>query len=226
MAAAFAFQCDATDTMGGTAFGNNRVVFQNMDQGTAGSGILDFAWNSPRTRFNGWTTQTNTNTTADTDVNFNYAGNTQQLQQDITDWRWTQTTGGSLDLSPIGKLKHALNQIFEKVPTDLIKSDDDKKLVRAKEQSEKMLKDWLSPKEYEALKEKGELELPSQEEDVIFIVKRDPNEMVEVRKKGTYSHKLCLIAEDLDYPVGDQLLSKVALLKTNEKKFKEIAIKH
>ena len=61
---------------------------------------------------------------------------------------------------------------------------------------------------------------------MIFIIKKDPNQMVDVRKKGQYSHKLCAVAEDFDYPVGDQLLSKIALLKTNEKQFKEVAIKH
>jgi len=50
--------------------------------------------------------------------------------------------------------------------------------------------------------------------------------MVEVKKKDKYSHKLCLVAEDMDYPIGDQLLSKIMMLKTDEKKFKEIAIRH
>jgi len=124
-------------------------------------------------------------------------------------------------------LKHALMQIFKQVPKDLIKSDDDKKLVIAKEKSEKLLKSWLSPKEYQGLLNKGQLEIPSViDEDTIFIIKRDPNEMVQVKKKGEYSHRLCAIAEDLEMPVGDQLLSKLLLLKTDEQRFKEIAIKH
>ena len=51
-------------------------------------------------------------------------------------------------------------QIFEKVPKDLIKTKEDKQLVKAKEKSEKLLKEWLSPAEYESLKKKGEIELP------------------------------------------------------------------
>ena len=143
--------------------------------------------------------------------------------QQWTNPSFTFNTG----FSEIGKLKHALMQIFKKVPTDLIKSDEDKKLVKAKEKSEKLLKDWLSPMEYQGLIDKGELEIPSEDdEDIIFIIKKDPNSMVDVKKKGEYQHKLCLVAEDMDYPVGDQLLSKLMMLKTDQKKFKELAIKH
>jgi len=131
------------------------------------------------------------------------------------------------DFDLVDNLKHALMQIFTEVPKDLVKTDEDKKLVLAKEKSEKLLKAWLSPKEYQGLLNKGELEIPSvMDEDTIFIIKRDPNEMVQVRKKGEYLHKLCAVAEDLEMPVGDQLLSKFLLLKTDERKFKEIAIKH
>ena len=85
----------------------------------------------------------------------------------------------------------------------------------------------LSKKEYDSLKLHGELEIPSSiEEEVIFIVKKDPNAMVDVKKKGKYSHKICAVAEDLEMPVGDQLLSKVLLLKTDEKSFREVAIRH
>jgi len=147
---------------------------------------------------------------------------------DVVQGSWAQPsfrfTGG---FSEVGKLKNALMKIFEKVPKDLIKTKEDKRLVRAKEKSEKLLKDWMTPAEYKALKEKGEIEIPSQiDDDVIFIVKRDPNAMVDVKKNGKKTHKLCAVAEDLDYAVGDQLLSKIALIKTDEKKFKEIAVKH
>jgi len=131
------------------------------------------------------------------------------------------------DYDLVDNLKNALMQIFTKVPKDLVKTDEDKKLVLAKEKSEKLLKSWLSPKEYQGLLNKGELEIPSIiDKDTIFIIKRDPNEMVQVRKNGENQHRLCAVAEDLEMPVGDQLLSKFLLLKTDEKKFKEIAIKH
>lgn len=161
---------------------------------------------------NMWTVDFNTTTTATTTGSFRLGH------------QWTE---GLSTLSDKGKLKHALMQIFEKVDKKLIKTKEDKKMVKAKEKSEKLLKEWLSPNEIKALEEKGEMEVPStDDDDVIFIVKKDPNAMVEVKKNGKHSHRLCLIAEDLDYPVGDQLLSKVAMLKTDEKQFKEIAIKH
>lgn len=178
--------------------------------------VLTFSY--PRdVRWTAFDAQTDTQTTAGT------AWDVGQAQSDTYTARWNLSFG----FSEVGKLKNALMKIFEKVPKDLIKTKEDKQLVKAKEKSEKLLRDWLSPAEYEGLKNKGEIEIPSQEdEDVIFIVKRDPNQMVDIKKKGIYSHKLCAVAEDLDYPVGDQLLSKIALIKTNEKQFKEIAIRH
>ena len=100
-------------------------------------------------------------------------------------------------------------------------------IITAKRKSEKLLKRMLSAKEYNSLKKHGELEIPSQmDKEVIFIVKKDPNEMVEVKKNEKYSHKLCAVSEDLEMPVGDQLLSKVLLIKTDEKKFRKVAIRH
>jgi len=120
-------------------------------------------------------------------------------------------------------------QIFEE-PTKEIKkqmSKKDKILLRAKRKSEKLLQQWLSKKEYDSLKLHGEFEIQSKiDDEVIFIVKKDPNDMVDVKRNGKYSHKLCAVSEDLEMPVGDQLLSKVLLLKTDEKKFREVAIKH
>jgi len=167
----------------------------------------------------------NTDTTAGTFATQRYRF---QTSPSTADFRISSTdrfnfSGG---FSDYGSLKNALMQIFKKVPKDLAKSADDKLLVKAKEKSEKLLKSWLSPKEYQGLMNKGSIEIPSKELDVIFIVKKDPNEMVDVIKRGSYSHKLCLVADNIDMPVGDQLLSKIALLKTNEKQFKEIAIRH
>ncbi len=102
--------------------------------------------------------------------------------------------------------------------------------INAKKSSRGILvvaKTASSKKEYDSLKLHGELEIPSKMNDeIIFIVKKDPNAMVDVKKKGKYSHKICAVAEDLEMPVGDQLLSKVLLLKTDEKSFREIAIRH
>jgi len=219
---------------------------------TGAGGVLDFAWNNQRVRFN----TSNTTTTANTSgtafaqgptvlENFRYQGSAQELTSEWTQWRTNDledapfdmlTTGtrrfnaatGSEGYSKKGKIKHALMQIFKEPDKKLLEEMDkeDKQLLEAKRKSEKLLKTWLTKAEYDALINKGEMEIQSEEEDVIFIVKRDPNEMVDVKRKGKFSHKLCAVPEDLDFPVGDQLLSKVILIKTDEKKFKKIAIKH
>ncbi len=214
---------DTDSTAAGTAF-TGRLRFQTDTTagaiGTANTTITmpstpingDMFFNTRSNQLNTWT-GTNTTTTAGTwDIP---SGDTLQFQVN-----WTGV------FSEVGKLKNALMHIFEKVPKDLIKNEEDAKLVKAKAKSEKLLREWLSPAEYEGLKNKGEIELASQEEDVIFIVKRDPNAMVEVKKKGQHSHTLCMVAEDLDFPIGDQLLSKIAMIKTDEKAFKEMAIRH
>jgi len=155
-----------------------------------------------------------------------------QLNTDTSYTTWTASAGGSWDVSdtPQSKILRALTTLFEKIPKELRKdmTEDDKKLERAKERSERLLKSWLSPKEYQGLINKGEIEIPSEfDEDTIFIVKRCPDEMVEIRnKKGDRKGKMCVVAEDKSYPVGDQLLSKILLLKTDEKKFKEVAVKY
>jgi len=150
-----------------------------------------------------------TNTTAGTAVDLRW-GNSQNTSADTWttfDYHLAANTGGTASarltnsqnmqwrvagFSGIGQLKNALMKIFEEVPKNLIKSKDDKILVKAKEKSEKLLKEWLSPAEYEGLKKNGEIEIPSrQDEDVIFIVKKDPNQMVNVKKKDKITHKLC-----------------------------------
>jgi len=198
---------------------------------TGAGGVLDFAWNNQRVRFN----TSNTTTTANTSGTAFAQG--QWRTNDLEDAPFDMlTTGtrrfnaatGSEGYSKKGKIKHALMQIFKEPDKKLLEEMDkeDKQLLEAKRKSEKLLKTWLTKAEYDALINKGEMEIQSEEEDVIFIVKRDPNEMVDVKRKGKFSHKLCAVPEDLDFPVGDQLLSKVILIKTDEKKFKKIAIKH
>lgn len=199
-----------------------------------------------------WFTFTNNTTASTTDLSYDFRNsgndfnqtNFGRLQFNTDDTSSTTfTASNTLDFTfhytqsfnwnglndKSARIKHALMNIFEKVPKSIKKqmTREEKKLIKAKYKSEKLLKQWLSPDEYKSLRLDGEVELPSMEDDdTIFIVKKDPQQMVDVKKKGTYSHKLCVVAKDYDYPVGDQLLSKILLLKTDEKKFKELAIKH
>ena len=207
-------------------FAAQNLQFQTTSAATGTSDtVLDFAWNNPNTTFLNAelrVTSSTDNSTARSRFRFN--GTSSQLQAEFNTWTTTSWTLGA-----VGKVRHALMQIFEE-PSKEIKKEMSKKekiLLRAKRRSEKLLRQMLSKKEYDSLKLHGELEIPSKmEEEVIFIVKKDPNAMVDVKRKGTYSHKLCAVSEDLEMPVGDQLLSKVLLLKTDEKKFREVAIRH
>lgn len=197
--------------------------------------VLDFAWNNPDTTFlNAEVRVTSGTDNSTAHRRFHFNGTSQQLQNAFTTWTSDTfatgriTFGGGV-FGRLGKVRNALMQIFEE-PSKEIKKEmtkKDKILLRAKRKSEKLLRQMLSKKEYDSLKLHGELQIPSKMEDeVIFIVKKDPNQMVDVKKNGSYSYKLCAIAKDLEMPVGDQLLSKVLLIKTDEKKFREVAIKH
>jgi hypothetical protein len=104
---------------------------------------------------------------------------------------------------------------------------------KANEVSMKLLKSWLSKLEYEYLMEQGQLELPSQyEKDVIYIVKKDTRQKVKIAHKQklaciykpiiTETAEACINISH-EYPVGDMLLSNIALLKTDEKQFLKIA---
>jgi len=215
-----------------TAFtGYNR--FDTTANATTGA-VLDFAWNNPDTTFLNAEVRVTAgadNSTAHRRFHFN--GTSDQLQNAFTTWTTDTLATGRISFEGgfgrLGKVRHALMQIFEE-PTNEIKKEmtkKDKILFRAKRKSEKLLRQMLSAKEYNSLKLHGEIQIPStMEDEVIFIVKKDPNAMVDVKKNGKYSHKICAVSKDMEMPVGDQLLSKVLLLKTDEKSFREVAIRH
>ena len=126
-------------------------------------------------------------------------------------------------------LKNALMQIFKGPDEKLWKelTEDEKKMFKAKKTSEKLLKQWLSTNEWKALKEKGEIEIPAiDEKNCIYIVRKDPNARVIVQKDGKRDHELCVVSKDLELPIGDQLLSKILLVKHNQKKFRELGVKY
>lgn len=221
---------------GGTTAFNGNMRFDTTSSANATTGtVLDFAWNNPDTTFLNAEVRVTSGTDNSTAHNrFHFNGTSDQLQNAFTTWTTdTLATGritfGAGIFGTLGKVRHALMQIFEE-PSKEIKKEmtkKDKILFRAKRKSEKLLRNMLSKKEYDSLKLHGELEIPSSMEDeVIFIVKKDPNAMVDVKKNGKYSHKICAVSQDLEMPVGDQLLSKVLLLKTDEKSFREVAIRH
>lgn len=110
--------------------------------------------------------------------------------------------------------------IWEKAPTQ-------KQIDRAHKRSLKLLKQWLSPEEYNYLMEEGQLELPSQyEKDTIYIVDKNPMKRIGIKKEGKIVEKSLCIHPSHSYADGDVLLSNILLLKTDEKKFLEIANVH
>jgi hypothetical protein len=102
---------------------------------------------------------------------------------------------------------------------------EDKQLKLAHERSMKLLKRWLTKNEWDALINKGELEIPSTiNNDEIYIIKKAAYEKVLLKKAGKLVSQHCLVT-DKHYPDGDVLLNKILLLKTDEKQFLKIAVK-
>lgn len=183
-----------------------------------------------------FSTQFNTGTSATTvaDYNSQFVYDFNNSTTTATSW---QTNGGTRwwadGFQSFGgkyyELKNALMQIFKGPDEKLWKelTEDEKKMFKAKKTSEKLLKKWLSPNEWKALKEKGEIEIPAiDEKNCIYIVRKDPNARVIVKKDGKRDHELCVVSKDLELPVGDQLLSKILLVKHNQKKFRELGVRY
>jgi hypothetical protein len=122
-----------------------------------------------------------------------------------------------------------VDRLFEPLTEKQKKDPKMVELYNARRKSEKLLKMMLSTKEYYALKKKGEVEIPNPDDkDVIFIVKKNPNSMVEKRIKGKTVNQQCIVTKpEHDFlPHGDRLLQKILLIKSDPKKFEEIAIAH
>lgn len=96
--------------------------------------------------------------------------------------------------------------------------------LQARAKSMELLQDWLTAKEYRALTDQGELEIPSaMESDVVFLVKRDPQAKVVKVVKGKPKEMLCVLPEEPGYADGDVLLSKIMMLKTDPARFQKLA---
>lgn len=96
---------------------------------------------------------------------------------------------------------------------------------RAEKKSWKLVKEWLTLEEFAELTSKGEMEIQSKEDlETIYIIKKDPLATVQEVKKGKNVKSMCIIPKEQNLPSGDALLSKIMLLKTDERQFKEIAI--
>ena len=111
--------------------------YSRLDTSATATGtVLDFAWNNPDTTF----LNAEMSVTADTDNStayrrFHFNGTSQQLQSAFSDWSTAtntiEFTGG---FGRLGKVRHALMQIFEEPSKEIKKqmSKKDKILICAK----------------------------------------------------------------------------------------------
>lgn len=101
-------------------------------------------------------------------------------------------------------------------------SSEEIQFIKASKKSENLLKEWLSEDEYRWLKYEGSLKIVHSQET--YIIKKEPHSMVKVKNVNNKTSYYCMIPKDSSTPSGDELLSKILMIKTNPKKFKEIAI--
>lgn len=127
-------------------------------------------------------------------------------------------------LKPILYKIHRLKQKFNKY-LKFNRTAEEIQRQKAEKKSWELVKDWLSPEEFAQLTSKGEMEIQSKEDlETIYIVKKDPLATVQEIKKGNKVKSMCLISKEAGLATGDALLSKIMLLKTDEKQFKKIAV--
>jgi len=94
---------------------------------------------------------------------------------------------------------------------------------RANANSLKLLKKYLTPNEYKDLIDDGLLKI--QTGDETYLISKSPGATVKViDKKGRTKGNFCLITEEMGYAIGDVLLTKIMMIKTDPNNFKRIAI--
>ena len=147
---------------------------------------------------------------------------------DGTSGNWTvtsdfdrfQSTRKWYDRRSIRNIKNIINKYLK-----LNRTAEEIQQEKAEKKSWELVKEWLSPEEFAELTSKGQMEIQSKEDlETIYIVKKDPLATVQEIKKGNKIKSMCLISKETGLPTGDSLLSKIMLLKTDEKQFKEIAV--
>lgn len=115
------------------------------------------------------------------------------------------------------RYKERINKILK-----LNRSPEEILAEAAQRKSEQLLREWLSEKEYHTLMKLGELEIYN--DDEIYIIKKNPQATVTVKKDGK-EDEFCLITKEMGYCAGDVLLTKIMMLKTDPENFKKQAIK-
>lgn len=82
-----------------------------------------------------------------------------------------------------------------------------------------LLRHLLSDTEFKALMVQDALEIPSEEDNTVFIVRRDASKRIQVKKDGVITGELCLVTNDIGHeiPLADILLTKIMLAKHDPK---------
>ncbi len=102
-------------------------------------------------------------------------------------------------------------------------SCEELELFKAYERSEILLKQWLTEDEIRWLVKQGELTI--KHEDESYIIKKDAYSTVKVVDRNKKIDEYCMVLKKSGGTDTDLLLSKILMIKTNPKKFKEIAIR-
>lgn len=92
--------------------------------------------------------------------------------------------------------------------------------------AQQFLKSWLTDDEYKDLQNDGLIIQSKLDPNKTYKVKKGASMMVEVYYKGKLDHKLCAIDQGGRYENDDTVLSKILMLKANEKKFLKTAERH
>lgn len=89
--------------------------------------------------------------------------------------------------------------------------------------AEHLLRETLTPDEYDGLIKDGHVRIRSQNDpDIVYLVKRAANERIEVYQKDKLREKLCIYFRE-KLPDDDIVLSKIMMLKHDEQAVLQIA---
>jgi len=102
-------------------------------------------------------------------------------------------------------------------------SSEEHEMFKAYERAEKLLKEWLTEDEIRWLVKQGELRI--KHDDETYIIKKEAYSTVKVVNSNKKQEEYCMVLKQSGATETDLLLSKILMIKTNPKKFKEIAIK-
>ncbi|MGI0023231.1 MAG: hypothetical protein ACRD9Q_10270 [Nitrososphaeraceae archaeon] len=101
-------------------------------------------------------------------------------------------------------------------------SSEEHELFKSYERSGKLLKEWLTEDELRWLIHQGELQIKHDEET--FIIKKEAYSTVKVIDSNKKVSEYCMVLKQYGGTDIDLLLSKILMVKTNPKKFKEVAL--